>query len=57
MSKENWMNEVKAALDNSMALPMIDYHDGLIELMEDMQERYQLCSDDLERAEARDEEE
>ncbi len=57
MSKENWKNEVTAALDNSMTLSMQDYHDGLIELMEDFQERYQLASDDLERAEARDEEE
>jgi hypothetical protein len=57
MSKERWIEGVKGALDDSASVSLEDYHDGLMELSEDIQERYQLASDDLERAEARDEEE
>ncbi len=50
MSKERWIEGVKGALDDSSTVSLEDYHDGLMELSEEIQERYQLASDDLERA-------
>lgn len=56
-AKESWIESVRGALDDSMTLPLKDYHEGLEEILDDVRDRFSLAADDLERAEARDEEE